>query len=234
MSTDTDRTQISTGALGHAGGQRLARVASAGAAPLQPPSPLTCAVKSLLDVVLAVLLLVVLSPLMVGVAVVVRANLGPGVLFRQTRIGRDGRPFTMLKFRTMMPDRRGRQLAVALERRLTHKSEDDPRHTRVGRWLRRSSLDELPQLWNVLGRDMSLVGPRPELPQVVARYQDWEHSRHLVRPGITGLWQISARGDGMMQEFTHLDVDYVRRLSLLLDLSILLRTIPVLIIRRGA
>jgi lipopolysaccharide/colanic/teichoic acid biosynthesis glycosyltransferase len=185
------------------------------------------------DVVLATLAVVVLAPVALVVAALVLLSLGRPVLYRQTRIGLAGRPFVMLKFRTMRPDRRKVRTPVATERRRYHKSRDDPRHTRVGRLLRRSSLDELPQLVNVLRGEMSLIGPRPELPHVVAGYAPWEHERHRVRPGLTGLWQISARGEGHMHHYTHLDVQYVRTLSFRNDLWLALRTVPALLRRRG-
>jgi lipopolysaccharide/colanic/teichoic acid biosynthesis glycosyltransferase len=112
------------------------------------------------------------------------------------------------------------------DRRVTHKTTEDPRHTPLGRVLRRFSLDELPQLWNVLRGEMSVVGPRPELPLVVDRYHQWQHLRHLVKPGITGLWQVSERGDLAMHECVETDIEYVRRVSLLTDITIIARTIP--------
>jgi lipopolysaccharide/colanic/teichoic acid biosynthesis glycosyltransferase len=118
------------------------------------------------------------------------------------------------------------------ERRLTHKHPNDPRLTGVGRFLRTWSLDEIPQLWNVCLGHMSLVGPRPEMIAVVKRYDPWQHNRHIVKPGITGLWQVSARGDGPMEAFTHLDLEYIDRLGFVTDLKILLLTIPVACGRR--
>ncbi len=196
--------------------------------------------KPVLDVVGALVLLVLVAPVLAVVALMVRAKLGRGVLFRQQRIGRDGRPFTVLKFRTMLPDRR--RAVGSCEpgwegtcRRRSHKSAHDPRHTPLGRALRCYGLDELPQLVNVLRGEMSLVGPRPELPSVVARYEPWQHRRHRVRPGLTGLWQVTSRGKVPMHEATQLDLDYVDRLSLRTDLAILVRTVWVLlVVRSGA
>jgi lipopolysaccharide/colanic/teichoic acid biosynthesis glycosyltransferase len=139
----------------------------------------------------------------------------------------------VLKFRTMRPDRRGQRTPVIEDRRHTHKSERDPRHTAVGRRLRKWSLDELPQVWNVLRGDMSLVGPRPELVEVVEHYAPWQRQRHLVRPGITGLWQVSKRGEGLMHLYTDVDLEYVATLSFRRDLGILLRTIPAALARSG-
>lgn len=191
--------------------------------------------KRWLDVVGALLLLVVLSPLLAVIALAIWIDSGRPIIFRQTRIGQYGRPFVVYKFRTMRPDRRRRQLPYhGPERRKRHKTARDPRVTRVGRLLRRTSLDELPQLVNVLRGDMSLVGPRPELPEIVARYAAWQHERHLVRPGLTGWWQVQSRGDQLMHERTDLDVFYVRNQSFWLDLRILIRTIPSLLSRAGA
>jgi lipopolysaccharide/colanic/teichoic acid biosynthesis glycosyltransferase len=190
-------------------------------------------VKPAFDRLVALVLLLVFSPLMLAVALAVRLNLGSGVLFRQRRIGYGGREFTVLKFRTMRFDRRA-ELArwIGPDRRVCHKRDDDPRHTKVGRVLRKLSLDELPQLVNVLRGEMSLVGPRPELPTVVARYAPWQHARHLVRPGMTGLWQVTERASGaLMCESTEPDIEYVRRISLATDVSILARTVPALLKR---
>jgi len=191
-------------------------------------------VKRTLDVTITLMLLLVALPLALVIALLVRIRLGPGVLYRQQRIGRDHRPFTMIKFRTMAPDRRTGPAGFAgTDRRVCHKRDDDPRHTPFGRWLRSTSLDELPQLWNVLKGDMSLVGPRPELPVIVERYELWQHQRHCVRPGLTGFWQISERAGGLAYEAVHIDIDYVRSLSFRTDIGVLLRTVPVTLRRTG-
>lgn len=191
--------------------------------------------KRWLDAVGALCLLVVFSPLLAVIALAIWVTSGRPIIFRQTRIGQYGRPFVVYKFRTMRPDRRRRQQPYhGPERRKRHKTAHDPRVTPVGRFLRRTSLDELPQLINVLRGDMSLVGPRPELPDIVARYEPWQHERHLVRPGLTGWWQVQSRGDQLMHERTDLDVYYVRNQSFRLDLEILIRTIPSLVSRAGA
>lgn len=183
--------------------------------------------KPLLDRTLALVLLVLTLPLLGLVALVVLVDLGSPVLFRQERVGRGGRHFSMLKFRTMRPDRRTRPAPFdGPDRRRTHKHPSDPRLTRVGRVLRAWSLDELPQLVHVVRGEMSLVGPRPELVSVVARYEGWQHYRHLVKPGLTGLWQVTERGSTPMHERTDLDLDYLRDLSLVTDLRIMLRTVP--------
>jgi lipopolysaccharide/colanic/teichoic acid biosynthesis glycosyltransferase len=182
-------------------------------------------VKPVIDRIAAAALLLLILPVLLTVAAAVRWSLGRGVLYRQERIGRGGQPFIVYKFRTMLPDRRaGHEPWDGVERRRSHKTLTDPRHTRVGQFLRRWSLDELPQLLNVLRGEMSLVGPRPELPQIVQQYAPWEHARHVVRPGLTGFWQTTARTDGPMQDFTYLDLEYVRNVSFRTDVRLLLAT----------
>ena len=169
------------------------------------------------------------------IAVAVRIDLGAPVLFRQQRIGLHGRPFAMVKFRSMRHDRRRGDLPFeGPDRRRTHKHPADPRLTRLGRFLRAWSLDELPQLVHVLRGDMSLVGPRPELASVVARYQPWQHHRHLVKPGLTGLWQISGRSDLSWEQSVRLDLRYVENWNLALDAQILWKTFGAVVHSRGA
>ncbi len=193
--------------------------------------------KRLFDVALVVMGLVAVCPVLLVIALAIRAE-GPGpVLFRQTRIGRHGRPFRMWKFRSMVPDAEARRAAVlaASDRAgLCFKAKADPRVTRVGRILRRSSLDELPQLWNVLVGEMSLVGPRPALPEEVAAYPAPARERLAVPPGLTGLWQVSGRADVGFDRMIALDVDYVRNHGVLRDLGLLLRTLSVVAQGRGA
>ncbi|MGB0114686.1 MAG: sugar transferase [Ilumatobacteraceae bacterium] len=181
-------------------------------------------VKPVLDRTLAAVGLLVAAVPMAVTAAAVALTMGRPVLFRQRRIGRDGEVFDVLKFRTMRPDRRAQRLDVIHDRRQTHKSARDPRHTSVGRTLRRYSLDELPQLINVLRGEMSIVGPRPELEEVVAQYPEELHQRHHVKPGLTGLWQISARGSGPMHENGQWDLEYVEQVSLRTDLRIIVQT----------
>jgi len=187
--------------------------------------------KPALDRVLASILLIILSPLMLLLAAAVRITLGKGIFYVQQRVGKGGAQFPMRKFRTMRHDRRIAQTPFSgNERRLCHKRADDPRHTRLGRFMRRRSLDELPQLWNVVCGDMSLVGPRPELPNIVQTYEPWQHLRHLVKPGITGLWQVTARNDGeLLHNCTNLDVAYAREVSFRGDLSLVLATLRVVV-----
>ncbi|MGH3730096.1 MAG: sugar transferase [Micromonosporaceae bacterium] len=184
--------------------------------------------KEFFDRVGAALLLVCLSPLLLTLAMLVRHDSAGPVLFRQVRVGRDGREFTMYKFRTMYVDAEQRlaDLMVREERHgVLFKMPDDPRVTPIGRLLRRASLDELPQLCNVLRGDMSLVGPRPPLPREVELYPDDMRRRFVVKPGLTGLWQVSGRSDLSWEETVRLDLRYVESWSLSLDLVILLRTL---------
>lgn len=191
-------------------------------------------VKPVSDFVAALLLLLALLPVMLAVALAVRARMGKGVIYRQERVGRGGRTFTMYKFRSMHADRRKAQVPFeGVDRRLCHKRDDDPRHTDLGRFLRKTRLDELPQLCNVVMGHMSLVGPRPELTHVVKRYEAWQHERHLVKPGLTGFWQVSDRSSGLALEAVDLDIDYLRQVSFLTDCRVLLRTIPVALRRSG-
>jgi lipopolysaccharide/colanic/teichoic acid biosynthesis glycosyltransferase len=198
------------------------------------------------DLVLGGAALLVLAPLMAGVALLVKCTSRGSVLFAQTRLGQDGKPFRMLKFRTMFANCDDRLHREYVQKLLTtpadslrspgglYKLVDDPRITRLGRWLRRSSLDELPQLINVLRGEMSLVGPRPALPWEAAMYDPRYATRFDVRPGITGLWQISGRNRLTATQALDLDVEYVERRSFRLDLAILCRTIPTVLSRDGA
>ena len=191
--------------------------------------------KRWLDVLVASLLIVILSPLLLLVPLIIWSDTRGTVIYRQRRIGRYGQPFMMYKFRTMIPDRRqSHQRYSGPERRKAHKTASDPRVTRFGKFIRRTSIDELPQLFNVLRGEMSLVGPRPELPEIVRTYEPWQHQRHLVLPGITGWWQTHGRSDLMMHEHTDLDIYYVHHISFAMDIRILLGTLRTLISRSGA
>ncbi|MFZ4516887.1 MAG: sugar transferase [Microthrixaceae bacterium] len=193
--------------------------------------------KRVFDVVVAATLLVLTSPVLVAAAVAVRVGSGRGVLFRQKRVGRDGRKFTLLKFRTMVPD--AEQMLGELQGRNEaagpmFKMADDPRVTGVGRVLRKFSIDELPQLWNVVRGDMSLVGPRPALPEEAAQWDDALRERLRVRPGITGMWQVSGRYTSSLETYARLDLFYVDNWSMVADLAILAKTVPVVLLHRGA
>jgi lipopolysaccharide/colanic/teichoic acid biosynthesis glycosyltransferase len=193
-------------------------------------------VKPALDRAAGITLSIITLPILMVVVPAIWATMGFPAIFRQKRIGRFGREFTVYKLRTMREDRRVAQIDFqGPDRRINHKSANDPRHTRLGRFLRKWSIDEIPQLWNVALGEMSLIGPRPELPHLVAQYEDWQHERHKTRPGMTGLWQVTARGDIPMHEATDIDVEYVRNLTFLGDLKIILLTIPALLgMRQGA
>ena len=193
--------------------------------------------KRALDVTGAAIALVLSSPLLALAALAIKLESPGPVFYRSTRIGRGGRPFTFLKLRSMIRD------ADRHRHQLTHLNEcdgpvfkisRDPRMTRVGRFLRTTSIDEIPQFLNVLAGDMSLVGPRPPIPEEVAQYEPWQLRRLDVRPGITCLWQISGRSRIGFQEWMRLDLEYIKHRSFWLDLKILLRTIPAVLSREGA
>ena len=193
--------------------------------------------KRFIDLVGSLLILVVLLPIIAVVALTVRLMLGPNIFFCQERVGRDGKTFRMIKFRSMMHDRRADRPESSdyngSDRRHTHKSLNDPRHTPVGRFIRKWSLDELPQLFNVVKGDMSLVGPRPELVRVAQAHNLVDHPRHLVRPGITGLWQVSRERSALLHENVHIDTQYVTRVTFMGDLKIMLRTVGAVLHARG-
>jgi exopolysaccharide biosynthesis polyprenyl glycosylphosphotransferase len=194
-------------------------------------------VKTVIDYVTAALALMVLSPLLALLAVLVRLDSPGPVIHRRRVLGVSGRPFDAFKFRTMMvnAERRKTQRAINFpDRRRTLKSKADPRVTRFGAFLRRSSLDELPQLVNVLRGEMSLVGPRMIAPDEASRYGKWQFNLLTVKPGITGPWQVHGRGDIPYEERVRLSMDYIRNYSLWLDLEILVRTVFVVLLRRGA
>jgi len=202
--------------------------------------PFSRVLKLVFDQVAASVLLVLLAPLLLTLAMLVRADGGPA-LYRHRRIGAGGRVFDCIKFRSMVldADRVLRRVlatdpAAAAEWAATQKLRDDPRVTRIGRFLRRSSLDELPQLLNVIRGEMSLVGPRPIVQAEVARYgADIEHY-YAAKPGVTGLWQVSGRSDMSYGRRVKLDAWYVRNWTLWHDIAILLKTIPAVFLQRGA
>jgi lipopolysaccharide/colanic/teichoic acid biosynthesis glycosyltransferase len=189
-------------------------------------------------VILAVCALVLSLPLMPLVALAIRLDSPGPVLFRQERVGKGGKHFEVFKFRSMIEGADAEQESLIREadeadgRRF--KLKDDPRVTRFGRLMRRTSVDELPQFYNVLRGDMSVVGPRPALPEEVAQYQEWHKKRLELVPGITGLWQVSGRSEIPFDEMVLLDVYYIENWSLGLDLRILLQTIPKVLFAEGA
>lgn len=237
--TDTDLV-VSPG-LTEVGGRRLhiQRVAGLPLLHIDEPefSGFRRMVKGAFDRVMAGLALIVLSPVLIGIALAVRLA-GPGpVLFTQTRIGRNGRTFRMIKFRSMCLDAESRRAALIEHNESAgplFKIRTDPRVTAVGRVLRRFSLDELPQLFNVITGSMSLVGPRPPLAEEVAQYRDDARRRLLVKPGLTGLWQISGRSDLSWDESVRLDLRYVENWSLALDMVVLWKTARAVVGAHGA
>jgi exopolysaccharide biosynthesis polyprenyl glycosylphosphotransferase len=193
--------------------------------------------KRVLDIVGALAGLVLTAPILLATALAVRLESTGPILFRQVRCGRNGRKFQMLKFRSMCAD------AEKMREELMHLNEmdgpvfkikHDPRITKVGRFIRKTSIDELPQLFNVLFGHMSLVGPRPPLPSEVAQYKPWQRRRLSVRPGITGMWQVSGRNQIDFEEWMQLDLKYIDNWSLWLDVKILFQTVPVVLLHKGA
>jgi exopolysaccharide biosynthesis polyprenyl glycosylphosphotransferase len=201
------------------------------------PRPYQRSMKRLFDIFASAAALVLLGPLLIAVAALVKLTSKGPIFFKQQRVGLHGRPFHMFKFRTMVLN------AEQLRARLQHQNEqtgpvfkikDDPRITRIGRFLRKHSIDELPQLINVLRGDMSVVGPRPPVPSEVAQYEGWQQRRLSVRPGLTCIWQVSGRNQISFKEWMFLDMRYIDHWSLIEDLSLILRTFPVVLTGRGA
>jgi lipopolysaccharide/colanic/teichoic acid biosynthesis glycosyltransferase len=192
--------------------------------------------KRALDIAVSAMALVVLSPIVAILSLWIRLRDGAPVLFRQTRVGEHGRPFKVVKFRTMIPDAEERLAELEELNEIqghAFKVTDDPRVTRTGGFLRALSLDELPQLWNVLRGEMSLVGPRPPLPREVDGYDIWHRRRLSMKPGITGLWQVAARREPEFDRWVRMDLEYIDRWSLWLDFKIMARTIPAVIGQQG-
>ena len=195
-------------------------------------------VRRILDIVLATVIVGIFGPLlMLPTALLIKLTSPGPVLFRQKRCGLNGRQFVMYKFRSMF-DRsehlRGDLDSLNEMDGPVFKSSRDPRVTTIGKIIRRFSIDELPQVFNVLHGDMSLVGPRPPLPEEVARYERWQRRRLSMKPGMTCLWQISGRNEVSFEDWMKLDLTYIDNWSLLLDLKILLKTVPVVLLGRGA
>jgi exopolysaccharide biosynthesis polyprenyl glycosylphosphotransferase len=205
--------------------------------------------KRAFDVMAVTLGLVVISPLLLIIAILIKLDSPGPVLYKQKRIGEHGQPFMMLKFRSMQVDADPRihqaHVARLIEQNLgldpakaggpsSLKMEDDPRVTRVGKFIRKTSLDELPQLFNVLRGEMSLVGPRPPIPYEVELYQDWHKRRFEALPGMTGLWQVKGRNRVSFDEMVRMDLEYIERQSLWFDIKILAQTPLAVITGRGA
>jgi exopolysaccharide biosynthesis polyprenyl glycosylphosphotransferase len=202
-----------------------------------PDSELRLFFKRAFDVVLSFAALVVLSPLLAAIAAMIKITSPGPVLFRQTRCGLGGRRFTLYKFRSMINNAEQMRAELHQLNELdgpVFKISDDPRITPVGRWLRRFSLDELPQLWNVFRGDMSFVGPRPAVPEEVEQYEDWQRRRLRMRPGLTCTWVLEGRNHLDFKRWMQLDLKYIDNWSLWLDAKIFLRTIPIVLSGRGA
>jgi len=195
------------------------------------------AMKRLTDIAVALFLLVLFLPIIPVVVILIKLDSPGPIFFKQRRVGKNGKIFNFYKFRSMVS---GAENVIGSLRPLSgvdgpvFKIKDDPRITHVGRFLRRSSLDELPQLINVLMGDMSIVGPRPNLPSEVSQYLPWQKRRLEVTPGITCFWQIAGRSHIGFQEWMRLDLEYVRKRSYPTDLKIMLKTVPAVIARKGA
>jgi exopolysaccharide biosynthesis polyprenyl glycosylphosphotransferase len=194
-------------------------------------------VKRVFDLVICTLGLVIALPVMAVISLGILLEDGRPVFFHQKRVGENGKIFSMLKFRTMLQNAeelQGKVEKVDANGNVIHKLRDDPRITRVGRFLRRFSLDEIPQIFNILGGTMSLVGPRPEMPYLVDKYQPWQRKRFAVPPGLTGWWQITGRSDKPMHLHTEDDLYYIQNYSIWLDIQILIRTVWSVLIGKGS
>jgi exopolysaccharide biosynthesis polyprenyl glycosylphosphotransferase len=202
-----------------------------------PTSEVGLALKRAVDVVGGIAALLLAAPVMVLVAIGIKATSSGPVLFKQVRAGRNGRQFVMFKFRSMVVDAEAKKAALMHLNEMSgpvFKIRRDPRVTRIGALIRKTSLDELPQLFNIVLGDMSLVGPRPPLPSEVEQYKPWQRRRLSVKPGLTGLWQVSGRNDVDFEEWMALDLRYIDDWSLWLDMKILLRTLPAVLFKTGA
>jgi exopolysaccharide biosynthesis polyprenyl glycosylphosphotransferase len=201
-----------------------------------PDRAVSLLVKRLLDMAGSAFLLVALSPVLALLAILVKSDSPGPALFRQERVGLHGRPFQVVKFRSMCSNAEEQLGELTRHNRIkghAFKVANDPRTTRVGRFLRRSSLDELPQLWNVLRGEMSLVGPRPPLPSEVANYDVWHRRRLSMKPGMTGLWQVDRRNDQEFDRWVEADLEYIDSWSLWLDFKIIARTVPAILAGTG-
>jgi len=195
-------------------------------------------IKRVFDLLVTAVVVVLAAPLLLLVAAIIKLDDGGPVIFRQTRVGRFGRRFGMYKFRSMCPNAEARLAEVLARNRhgdgVTFKIQNDPRLTRIGKWLRKTSIDELPQLFNVLKGDMTLVGPRPPLPREAARYTLADRRRLAVKPGITCLWQIGGRSRLDFPKQVTLDVQYIEDRNFWFDVKILVKTVPAVISGDGA
>jgi exopolysaccharide biosynthesis polyprenyl glycosylphosphotransferase len=202
-----------------------------------PSDELALAAKRLFDITVSFLVLFLLSPVFLAVAAAIKLDSPGPVFFRQRRVGLQGRTFDIFKLRSMYLDAEARLESLRTHNEMSgpvFKMKNDPRITRVGRFLRRTSLDEFPQFWNVLRGEMSVVGPRPPLPSEVRQYKRWQRRRLSVKPGITCIWQISGRNNIDFDRWMELDLEYIDQWSLWTDFQICLKTIPAVLGTRGA
>lgn len=195
-------------------------------------------IKRIFDIVASFAALLILSPLFLVIAILIKLEDPQGpVFYSQIRVGRNGKKFRMYKFRSMCvdADKKLKDLLAKNEvEGAMFKMKDDPRITRVGKWIRKTSVDELPQLWNVLHGDMALVGPRPPLPRETATYSEYDKQRLYVQPGCTGLWQVSGRNDVGFHEMVALDIQYIKTRNLWVDIKIMFKTVGIMIHPNGA
>ena len=189
------------------------------------------AIKRLIDIICSFVGILVLSPLFIIIAIIIKFTSKGPVFFSQKRVGRNGKEFDMYKFRSMVVNAEELKEKLAAQNEMSgpmFKMKDDPRVTKVGKFIRKTSLDELPQLWNVLKGDMSLVGPRPSLPKEVAQFEDWMHKRLEVKPGLTCYWQVSGRNNIDFEDWMKLDIRYVEERNLWIDIKLIFKTVGVL------
>ena len=189
------------------------------------------AIKRLIDIICSFVGILVLSPLFIIIAIIIKFTSKGPVFFSQKRVGRNGKEFDMYKFRSMVVNAEELKEKLAAQNEMSgpmFKMKDDPRVTKVGKFIRKTSLDELPQLWNVLKGDMSLVGPRPSLPKEVAQFEDWMYKRLEVKPGLTCYWQVSGRNNIDFEDWMKLDVKYVKEKNLWIDIKLICKTVFVL------
>ena len=188
-------------------------------------------IKRLIDIICSFMGLLAFSPLFIIIAIIIKFTSKGPVFFSQKRVGKYGREFDMYKFRSMVVNAEELKEKLAAQNEMSgpmFKMKDDPRVTKVGKFIRKTSLDELPQLWNVLKGDMSLVGPRPSLPKEVAQFEDWMHRRLEVKPGLTCYWQVSGRNNIDFEDWMKLDVKYVEERNFWIDIKLIFKTVGVL------
>ena len=188
-------------------------------------------IKRVIDVVCSFVGVLVLSPLFVVIAIIIKFTSKGPVFFSQKRVGRDGKEFKMYKFRSMVVNAEELKEKLAAQNEMSgpmFKMKDDPRVTKVGKFIRKTSIDELPQLWNILKGDMSLVGPRPSLPKEVAQFEDWMYRRLEVKPGLTCYWQVSGRNNIDFEDWMKLDIRYVEERNFWIDIKLIFKTVGVL------